>query len=85
MDAADSAICHFPEHEEFVLQCRQAEIAAKRSGEKSIFWWRGYRSVVAPNLPRLTPEGIEVRLMNALQKVKRTNAETMVKQKKIYM
>ena len=43
------------------------------------FWWRGYRGTVAANLPRITVPGMQVCLMNALQKVAdRTVAETMV-------
>lgn len=80
---ADLAICHFPEHKEFVINCRKAEMEAKKSGQNIQFFWRGYRVIVAPNLPPMTPSGIEVRLMNALQKIsKKSTAETMVNNNK---
>ena len=76
----DYAICHFPEHREFVKLCRETEGEAKRTGQKSYFWWRGYRGVVAAHLPPITPPGLEMRLFNALQKISdKSVAETMVK------
>ena len=75
---SDTALCHFPTHKQFLLECRIAELKAKRTGKNAIFWWRGYRGIVAPNLPPITSEGLEVRLMKALQKVNRTVPETMV-------
>lgn len=59
----------FPEHREFVTVCREAEAKAKRTGQKTHYWWRGYRGVVAANLPPITVPGLEVRLMNALGKI----------------
>ena len=60
--------------------CLDAENEARRTGEKTHFWWRGYRGIVAPNLPPITVPGMEVRLMYALQKIPlKSTAETMVK------
>ena len=76
----DFSICHFPEHREFVSRCRDAENEAQRTGEKAIFWWRGYRGIVAANLPPITVAGLEIRLMNALAKINgKSVPETMVK------
>lgn len=65
----DYSICHFEEHKSFIVMCRDAEAQSRRTGEKTHFWWRGYRGVVGPNLPLITLPGMEVRLMNALAKV----------------
>ena len=79
------AICKFPEHKEFVNICRDAENQAIRTGQKTHFWWRGYRGIVAANLPPMTVSGMEVRLMNALSKIPMKNtAETMVINKNQY-
>lgn len=76
----DYSICCFPEHKAFVRICRQAESEAKRSGEKTNYWWRGYRGVVAANLPPITLPGLELRLLTALSKATDlTVPETMVK------
>lgn len=76
----DYSICHFPEHRDFVRICREAEKEAHRTGQKTQYWWRGARGVVAGNLPPITSQGLEYRLMSALQKVSdKTVAETMVK------
>lgn len=69
IDPEDYSICHFDEHRDFVQLCRNAEAEAQRKGQKIHFWWRGYRGVVAANLPRITVPGLEVRLMNALKKI----------------
>ena len=75
----DYSVCHFPEHRDFVRICRQAEAEAKRSGKKTMYWWRGSRGVVAANLPPITTAGMEVRLLNALSKVTdKTIPETLV-------
>ena len=80
VDPEDFSICHFTEHREFIQLCRNAEAQAQQKGQKIHFWWRGYRGVVAANLPRMTVPGLEVRLMNALSKVSnKTISETMVK------
>ena len=68
-NSEDFSICLFPDHREFVKICREAEAKAHRTGQKSTYWWRGYRGVVAPNLPKITLPGMEVRLMNALEKI----------------
>ena len=61
----------------------KAQAEANETGKKSIFLWRGYRGVLAPNLPPMTPPGVEVRLMNALQGISfKSTAETMVNRKK---
>ena len=87
--AEDFQICHFPEHKEFVIACRKAEAEAKRTGATTYFWYRGYRGVVAADLPTITLPGMEVRLMNALQKIPdKTVAEIMVNAiviKKLYI
>ena len=73
-------ICRFLEHREFVQICHEAETQAQTTGQKTHFWWRGYRGTVAANLPRITVPGMEVRLMNALHKVPlKSTAETMVR------
>lgn len=77
------SICHFPEHRDFVQACLNAEAEAKRCCEKQSFTWRGSRCTVGADLPPITIEEMEVRLMNALQKVDdRSIAETMVKKVK---
>lgn len=62
-------MCHFMEHREFVRICRDAEAQARRTGQKVHYWWRGYRGVVAANLPPITTRGMELRLMTALSKI----------------
>ena len=75
-------ICMFPNHREFVQICLDAESEARKTGQKTHFWWRGYRGIVAAKLPRITVRGMEVRLINALHKVPiKSTAETMVKKK----
>ena len=77
----DFSICHFPEHRDFVRICRQAEAEAKRTGNKTYYWWRGYRGVVAANLPLITRPGLEVRLLTALSKATDQSVpEIMVKE-----
>ena len=79
-DSEDFSICVFPEHREFVKVCREAEEKAKRTGNKTHYWWRGYRGVVAAHLPPITVPGLEVRLMNALDKIPNKSVpEIMVK------
>ena len=76
----DFSICVFPEHREFVQICRNAEAEAQRTGEKTTYWWRGIRGVMAANLPPMTVPGLEVRLMNALEKIpQKSIPETLVK------
>ena len=51
------------------------------TGNKTSFIWRGYQAVVAANLPPITVPEMEVRLMNALEKISnKTVSETMVKE-----
>ena len=77
-------ICMFVNHREFVQVCLEAQAQAQKTGQKTHFWWRGYRGIVAANLPPITVPGMEVRLMNALHKVAlKSTAETMVKKKYI--
>lgn len=60
--------------------CRDAEAQAHRTGQKTHYWWRGYRGTVAANLPPITVPGLEMRLMNALEKIaNKTVPETLVK------
>ena len=74
------SICMFKNHRDFVQVCLDAQGDARKTGQKTHFWWRGYRGVVAANLPPITVSGMEVRLMNALQKIPmKSTAETMVK------
>ena len=76
------SICVFPEHQEFIQICREAEAEAHRTGEKAIYLWRGYRGVIAANLPPMTVPGLELRLMHALEKIpNKTIPETLVKKK----
>ena len=76
----DFSICVFPEHREFVRLCREAEAEAKRTGQKTTYSWRGTHGVMAANLPPMTVPGLELRLMNALEKVQhKTIPETLVK------
>ena len=78
----DYSICHFPEHRDFVRICRQAEAEAMRTRQKTYYWWRGYRGVVAGNLPPITLPGLELRLLTALSKATdQTVPETMVTKK----
>ena len=78
-DGDDFSICVFPEHRDFVTICRDAEAQARRTGQKAHFWWRGYRGTVAANLPPITVPGMEMRLMNALEKItNKSSSETMV-------
>lgn len=78
-------MCEFPEHVEFVKLCRQAQEVAQSSGQVTNFWWRGYKGVVAPNLPPIDAKTMYCRLMNALHKVNiKTVAETMVRKTKYY-
>ena len=80
----DFSICVFPEHREFVQICRDAEAQAKRTGQKTIYWWRGIHGVMGAHLPPMTVPGLELRLMNALEKIPhKTIPETLVKKKKI--
>ena len=73
-------MCHFPDHIEFVRRCRDAEAEAQRTGKKANFWWRGYRGTVAANLPRISVQNLEIRLMNALNKISSTSVpEKMVR------
>lgn len=60
--------------------CRAAELKAKETGDKVAFHWRGYRGIVAANLPPITVEDLEIRLMNALNRISMKSVpETMVK------
>ena len=78
-DSDDYSICVFQEHREFVKVCREAEAKAQLTGQKALYWWRGYRGVVAANLPPITLPGLKVRLMNALEKIPlKSKPETMV-------
>lgn len=78
----DYVICHFPHHREFIDLVRKAEAEAKETGERRHYLWRGYRGFVAPDLPRITVPGLQIRMMNALHKIQvKTVAETMVKKK----
>lgn len=64
--------------------CREAEAKAKTTGQKAQYWWRGYRGVVSATLPPITTAGMEVRLMNALEKIpNKSVAETMVKKRNL--
>lgn len=73
------AICRFGEHREFVQICLEAQSQAQRTGQKTQFWWRGYRGTVFANLPPITVPGMELRLVNALHKIPmKSTAETMV-------
>lgn len=64
---------------EFVRLCMKAEAEARNTGKKAIFFWRGYRGVMAANLPTATVPGMEVRLLNALNKISMKSVqETLV-------
>ena len=80
----DFSMCVFPEHKEFIQICRDAELEARRTGQKTNYWWRGYRGVIGANLPPMTVPGLELRLMHALDKIPdKTIPETLVKKNTI--
>lgn len=64
----DFSVCDFPHHEDFVKAVREAEKIAQ-TGKRGLYFWRGYRGFVDPNLPPITLPGLKMRLMNALQRV----------------
>lgn len=75
----DFSICHFPKDREFVIAVREAEKTAKSTGVRAPYYWRGYRGYVAPGLPPITVPGLQVRMMNAMQRIPLSVPETMVK------
>lgn len=81
----DYDICQFPDHRKFVDSVRIAEKEAKETGVRVPYLWRGYRGFVAPSLPPITVQELEVRLINALRRIPTLSVpETMVRHKKKY-
>lgn len=85
-DDDDFSICHFPHHREFVKAVRLAEKGAKESGVRVPYYWRGYRGYVAPTLPRIDVSELQLRLMNALQRIPNLSVpEILVTLTKLYI
>ena len=71
----DFGFVKFQRHMEFIDQLLQAQLEADRVRERVVVYWRGYRCYVENNMPRLTEENLQIRLLNALKKVRDLSPE----------